>query len=239
VNIQGFIFNWKAHEAEAVELERRLGRLIQVTVINSEEGLSAPRDHWVHLDDSAYFSAQWNKAIGLFEGDLLFHIQADAHCNDFERLLERAASFFGRGDVGVYEPNVDFSPYQYDTSRLRAIGDGGFEVPITDQTCWFVAADVLAELPPVEVSVNRYGWGISAAVAAVCRLQQKLCVRDSRVSIVHPPTRGYSSETAGRERDAYLESLGPTIAGEAARLYEWRSRVSPARRKRGQFARRR
>lgn len=110
-------------------------------------------------------------------------------------------------------------------------------MPITDQTCWLVAADVLAELPAVDLSVNRYGWGISAAIAAICRLQGKLCVRDYGVLVPHPAARGYSSELAGHERDAYLQSLGPRIAGEAARLYEWRSRISPAPRKRRRFGR--
>jgi hypothetical protein len=172
---------------------------------------------------------QWNRALGLFDGDVIFHMQADAQCDDFERLFERATALFRRGDVGVYEPDVDYSPYRYDTSLLQAVADDEYEVPITDQTCWLVAGDVLRELGPVEVSVNRYGWGISAAVAAVCRLQRKLCVRDYGVSVVHPRSRGYPAGIAASERDAYLAGLGPGIANEAARLYEWRSRVSPAR----------
>jgi hypothetical protein len=226
VKIQGFIFNWKAHEARAVALERAIRHCIPVTVINSEEPLSSPRDHWVHLGDSAYFSAQWNKAIELFAGDILFHIQADAHCGDFERLFARASCMFQRGDVGVYEPEVNFSGFRYDTSQLRVIDDHVFEVPLIDQTCWFVAGNVVRELPPVDLSANRYGWGISVAVAAVCQLQQKMCVRDYSLSVTHPRRRGYPAEIAGRERDGYLTSLGTQIASEADRLYAWRSRVS-------------
>jgi hypothetical protein len=225
VRVQGFVFNWKGHEAEAAELERAVGQCIPVTVINSEERLSAPRDHWVHLDDSAYFSEQWNRALELFEGDVLFHVQADAHLGDFERLLDRAITAFRRGDVGVYEPAVDYNSFQYETSRLRALDTKLLEVPLTDQTCWLVARDVLRGLPPVDVSVNRYGWGISPAVAAVCRLQGKLCVRDYGCPVSHPPGQGYSPEIAGRHRDAYLSGLPAEIEREAARLYEWRSRV--------------
>lgn len=231
VKIQGFIFSWKTHEAAAVELEREVGRFVDVTVINSEEQLASPHEHWIHLDDSAYFSAQWNRALSLLEGDVLFHMQADARCDDFERLFGRAAALFGRGDVGVYEPDVDYSAYRYERSRLRAISDDTFAVPIPDQTCWLVIADVLHELGPVDLSVNRYGWGISAAVAAVCSLRRKLCVRDYGVSVVHPPDRGYSSAVAGQERDAYLAGLAPSVAHEAARLYDRRSRVSLGRRR--------
>ncbi len=195
-------------------------------MINSQERLSCPREGWIHLDDSAYFSAQWNRALAAFDGEILFHMQADACCNELERLLKRATRLFARGDIGVYEPHVDFTVYRYDRSRLKAVSEETFEVPITDQTCWLVAAGVLRGLPPVELRLNRYGWGISASVAAVCRLQGKLCVRDYNVSVAHPRARGYPSDVAADERNAYLASLGPAIAGEAARLYEWRSRVS-------------
>lgn len=228
LKLQAFVFNWKGHEANALALERAIGRWTDVTVINSDAGLSGPRADWVHLGESAYFSAQWNKALELFEGDVLFHIQADARFDDFERLFARATSLLGRGDIGIYEPGVDFTAFRYDTSRLRAIETQLFEVPFTDTTCWFVGADLLGELPPVDLSANRYGWGIAPAVAAVCHLKGKLCVRDYRFRVMHPRGRGYPSQIADRERDAYLSSLGPEIAREAARLYEWRARVRPA-----------
>jgi hypothetical protein len=229
LRIQAFIFNWHPHEEQAAELERDIGKLVPVTVINSQERLSRPRDGWVHLDDSAYFSAQWNNALAAFEGDVLFHMQADARCDELERLLERATPLLARGDIGVYEPNVDFTVYRYDRSRLEKLGEQTFVVPITDQTCWLVTAGVLRDLPPVELHLNRYGWGISAAVAAVCRLQGKLCVRDYEIAVAHPKTRGYPSDVAAAQRDAYLASLGPAIAEEAARLYGLRSRVSAQR----------
>jgi hypothetical protein len=128
--------------------------------------------------------------------------------------------------VGVYEPDVNFTEVNYDPSQLRAIGTELFEVPMTDQTCWFVTGDVLGRLPPVEVSVNRYGWGISRAVAAASHLQGKLCVRDYSFSVLHPRRRGYPTEVAVRQRDAYVTSLGPEIEREAARISQWRSRVA-------------
>jgi hypothetical protein len=90
VEIQGFIFNWKGHEASTVALENKLGKLINVTVINSEEHLREKHPGWVHLDDTAYFSAQWNKAVELFEENIFFHIQADAECDQFDAMLARA-----------------------------------------------------------------------------------------------------------------------------------------------------
>ena len=111
--MHAFVFNWKGHEAGAAALEEKIARHTRVTVINSEEGLDEAHPHWDHLDDSAYFSAQWNRAIELFDGDLLFHIQADARFDEFERLLAKIDHVFRTYPVGVYEPNVDFTDVTY------------------------------------------------------------------------------------------------------------------------------
>jgi hypothetical protein len=218
VKIQGFIFNWRGYEANALALEEKSGKFIEVTVINSEEQLSRARPGWVHLDDSAYFSAQWNKAVELFDADIFFHIQADAEFDQFDALFARVKFFFENHRLGVYEPNVDFTAYQYDRSRLRSIESEVFEVPQTDCTCWFVAGEILRKLPTVDLSINRYGWGIDRAIAALCRLNERLCVRDYRFTVGHPRSRGYCSAEAQRQLLAYQQSLSPEIGKEMARL---------------------
>src|SRR5262249_19735157 len=119
--IQGFIFNWKGHEARAKALENKIGKLMKVTVINSQERLSDKYPGWVHLDNTAYFSAQWNKAIELFNADIFFHIQADAGCDQFGALIAKAKLVFEKYRVGVYEPNVDYTDIEYDKSKLQRI----------------------------------------------------------------------------------------------------------------------
>jgi hypothetical protein len=223
MEVQAFIFTWKGHEARAAALEHKLGGLARTTVINSEAASEARHPHWVHLGEEAYFSAQWNRAVELFAGDLLFHIQADADLDDFAPLLRRATTMCDRYRLGVYEPNVDHTAVTYDTRRLRALEPQLVHVPMTDCTCWFVARDVVAKLPPVDVAINQYGWGICAAVAAVARLAGRPCVRDHAFTVRHARGRGYSSERAATQARAYLASLHPTIAAEARRLYRLRT----------------
>jgi hypothetical protein len=220
MRIQAFIFNWPTENSNVFELERRIGEVVDVVVINSDERLRDRYNHWIHLHESAYFSAQWNKAMEIFNGDLLFHIQADANFDDFDGLLRRAADVLKRKEIGVYEPNVDFTLITYNPASLPQIEPGLFEVPLTDCTCWFVAADVLRELPRVDLSVNRYGWGICGGVAAVCRLQEKVCVRDYTMTVRHPRSRGYCSKAALQERGAYLDTLSPAIRMEAVKTYQ-------------------
>jgi tetratricopeptide (TPR) repeat protein len=225
MRIHTFIFNWKGHEARAESLEKRLARLGDVCVINSEEQLSQPHPHWIHLDDTAYFSAQWNKAQELFRGDILFHIQADADCEEFEPLLQRAKTMFEKYNLGIYEPYVDYSDIQYEKAALRALEPDLFEVPFTDCTCWFIQRDVVRSLPPVDLSINKFGWGIPRAIAAQARLDGKRCVRDYQFTIKHPKRRTYPSFEAMRQLKDYLATLEPAVVDEIAQGEQVREKV--------------
>jgi hypothetical protein len=230
VEIRAFIFNWRGHAERAHRLQRQIGAHIPTLVINSEEGLGEGRAGWVDLDDRAYFSAQWNEAVRRFDGDVLFHVQADATLDDFRPLLDRAVAVFARYPLGVYEPNVDYTSIIYDRRRLRAVEPDLLEVPLTDCTCWFVAGELLRRLPPVDLAVNRFGWGIAAAHAAMARRAGRLCLRDYAFTVVHPRARGYPSPVANAQRLAYTRSLGPTLAAEIELVYAaWRSHTRAAR----------
>jgi hypothetical protein len=219
LNIRAFIFSWRGHEARACALEDRIGRLVETRVINSEEGLERRRPHWVHLGEDAYFSAQWNRAVELFDGDLLFHLQADASHDDFAPIIARAAGLFARRRLGIYEPDVDYTDLRYDRAKLTEIEPGLAQVPMTDCTCWFVAGDLLRDLPAVETSRNRYGWGICAAVAALASLRNRPCVRDYSFTVRHPRRRGYPSAPALAQRSAYLRTLPEAVGQRAMHLY--------------------
>jgi hypothetical protein len=207
VNIQAFIFNWRGHAERAAQLETALSPLVDVTVINSEDAAKPDHPRWVHLGETAYFCAQWNAALMRFKSDVLFHIQADASHDDFPGLLGRAHAFLSRPDVGLYEPNVDYTDIRYTRDELRPIATDVLEVPLPDCTCWFIHRAVLETFRPIDLKVNRYGWGVPGVMAAKCRLTQRICVRDYSVTIQHPRRRGYPNDAALQQRNAYFRSF--------------------------------
>ena len=216
MKIQGFIFNWKGHETRARAHEEKIKKCIEVTVINSDEQLSDKYSEWVHLDDTAYFTAQWNKAVELFDADIFFHIQADAEFDQFDLLIAKAKSVYERHKFGVYEPNVDFTELEYDKSKLLYIDSNLVEVPVTDCTCWFINGNIIRMLPHVNASVNYYGWGIPNAIASLCWMYGLPCVRDYDFLIKHPRGRGYASSEALRQMLAYFQCLSPEMRKEIA-----------------------
>jgi hypothetical protein len=78
---------------------------------------------------------------------------------------------------------------------------------------------VLRQLPPVDVTINRFGWGICAAVAGLSDAAGQPCARDYSLTVRHAPGRGYSTVEALAQRVAYARSLGPDLSGRMLRIY--------------------
>ena len=220
MKIQAFIFNWRGHFENACRLEAGIGRFVEVTVINSEERAAPNRPNWHNLGDTAYFAAQWNKALELFDGDLLFHVQADVTIDDPARLIEKAAAAVRHHNLGVYEPLIDYTDIRFDSARLTPIEPNLLLVPFTDCTCWFIHGDVARAFPRVDTFVNKYGWGIELVVAAYCRSMRRRCARDFSIPVAHPRCRGYSTSAAVSQMGAYLKTLDPGVAKIAASLFQ-------------------
>src|SRR4026209_2832619 len=101
MKIHGFLCHWKGHEQNAILLQKKMEPFINLTVISTDRSLESQHPDWIYLDQTAYFSEQWNKAIELFSGDIFFQIQADVSFDDFERLFERVPSQFRSHPIGV------------------------------------------------------------------------------------------------------------------------------------------
>ena len=71
-------------------------------VINSDSTVEGRHPAWRHIGDEAYFTAQWNKALDLFDADVLFHIQADASFTRFAEMFERCRFAMCELGCGIY-----------------------------------------------------------------------------------------------------------------------------------------
>jgi hypothetical protein len=226
--IQAVIFNWRGHEANAVKLQRQIRPLADVTVVNSDEDAAPRHPDWIHLNEEAYFSAQWNEALRRFNGEVLFHVQADAEIDDCALLFKKATACFQKPPIGVYEPYIDFTDITYDESRLPAIGDKLYRVPLTDSTCWFIGRSILNNFQPIDPAANRYGWGVPGVVAALGLLQGKFAVRDYSIKVRHPKRRGYATRDAMLHRKRYFQGLDIELQKRLQHVYRsWEAARPP------------
>lgn len=205
--LQAFICTWRGHEARAVALERKLRPLVPLTVINSDPSVETSHDDWIHLGESAYFAAQWNEIVQRFDADALLHVQADADSHDFPAMMARACDLLHETTVGIYEPDVSYTDLRFDRARLRMVEPDLFEVPLTDCTCWFMHGEVVRRFRPFDLAVNVYGWGVTRVMAALARSCGRICVRDYAFTVQHPQHRGYATQAAVTQMQAYFATL--------------------------------
>lgn len=221
VKIHTFIFNWRGQYDKTVEKIKQLTDLGHTpTVINSDEAHND--EGWVNVGESAYFTDQFIKALELFDGDVLFHIQADASYNDWNNLIKDAEESFDTYKWGIYAPNVDYT--WYDASRTDIAGIALRDktmrvVACPDCTCWFIHKDVLDVFKQLKIDMSPYkmGWGWDIVFPSISFLMKRLVIRDYHHTIAHPPGTNYNKQQAEIE----MHQLFNILPHELKVLFTW------------------
>ncbi len=225
--IDGYLLNWKGHTPNCLRLEDLFTKTgINCSVINCDEAVPEhEKPNWIHLSDAAYFTAQFSTAVDHFSNRILLCCVADAQIreSDVEKIIQRTLFCFSHKCCGVLAPNDAASSWARDPRSLTHLGDGFYEVPITDCTLWAISEDVVAEYKKLPRPKTCYGWGIDAVMSAVGALHGKPSVRDYTITITQPPTRGYNSSEAMAEMAAYAATLPPPVREEMERRLSRRS----------------
>lgn len=157
------------------------------------------------LLDNVYYSGLMNQAYALLKERgyrWLMIVTSDIEIDERNvgRLIERMQRLSSSKNVGLYQPSCALSLrgralYQslcHYTGRLRHVNF---------QEGWFhlVCRELLDEVLPVDLELNRLGWGIDLALCHFARLHRMLVLVDDKVRVVHPRGRGYS-KTEAREQ---------------------------------------
>lgn len=203
MNIQPFIFNWNRQFEKTCAIEDALKPLFEkVTVINSDDNNT--REGWVDIGDESYFSDQFRKALELFDGDVLFHIQGDVSYDNWEQMVKDAREYMEYYDAGIYAPNIDYTWYSAEQSDIEGLESDHPNIKMvacTDETVWFIRKDIIQEMidRKVDFSNNTMGWGWDLVLAAICFVNAKPVIRDYNHTVDHPMGTNYNKEKASQE----------------------------------------
>lgn len=219
MRFEAVIFNWRGHERRAAALERQFSALCPVRVVNSESAAEGRHPQWEHIGEDGYFTAQWQQALRGFDADVLFHVQADASSPHFGPMIERCRDAMQRLGCGIYAPNVDYTPWVYDRSRLQRIEGDFYEVPQTDCTCWAISRAVLEAAPAMDPAANKYGWAIDFLTIGAARSLGLRVLRDYRYKVNHPwKGAGYDTSAADVQARAVLAALPQDVQRRTTEL---------------------
>lgn len=212
MNIQTFIFNWRGQYEKTIEKEKQLKSLGKSPIVINSDDTYNNVEGWYHIGDACYFGEQFAKAVELFDGDILFHVQADASYDNWEQLYSDAEKHFEQTDWGIYAPNVDYT--WYDSSRTDITS---LEFPIpglkivanTDCTCWFIHKDIINLYKERDLKLEQYrmGWSWDIVLPAICYVNQRPVIRDYNHTVQHPQGTNYDTQQAEKEMWDLFQSL--------------------------------
>ena len=202
MNIQPFIFNWKSQYEKTLVKEEALQKIFdKVIVINSDD--THEEERWVNIGNDCYYADQFMKAIDLFDGDILFHIQADASYDKLEELVNDAKKYFEDYEWGIYAPNVDYTWYTSENTDIESIESNHNNIKMvadTDCTCWFIHKDIINEFlnRNIDMRDQKMGWGVDLCLSAISFIMSRPVIRDYNHTIDHPPSKNYNKEQAAK-----------------------------------------
>lgn len=212
MKIQVFIFNYD-HFENATRLFHGFSSLgLDTYWVNCE----SPNDPELPDSDrviklpNVYYSGQWNEALRLATGDVILITNADVGVKSPGRLVSRMRAFYEKyGDrAGLYAPNVNWTPWTYNPALLEDIGDDLKKVVATDSTIWSLRTPIARRVGPLDLSVNKLGWGIEVVAAYYCMTEGRLVVRDYGIRCDHPQSTAYNRGAADLEWRNWVATLG-------------------------------
>ena len=209
--IHPFLFNWKRQFEKACRIEDELTKIFgKVTVINSDDDNT--RDGWINVGDSCYFGEQFRRAVELFDGDILFHVQGDVEYDNWKKLVDDAKFYFRFYEAGIYAPNVDYSfwlPERTDINGRELEHKNLKLVASTDETVWFIRKEVVQGIKErkIDMTLNPLGWGWCCVLSTISYSKGMPVIRDYRHTIKHPYGMGYNVDAATKGMDDMIASL--------------------------------
>jgi hypothetical protein len=211
MNIQPFIFNWNKQFDKTCAIEESLSKIFdKVAVINSDD--TNTRDGWIDLGDSAYFSDQFRKALELFDGDILMHVQGDVAYDNWEKLVYDSRYYLDYYNAGIYAPNIDYTWYSSENTDIDSIESDHSNIKMvscTDETVWFIRKEIIQEMynKNIDFSKNKFGWGWDLVLSGICFSKGIPVIRDYNHTIEHPKGTSYDKDKASDEMRLLWQSL--------------------------------
>lgn len=147
---------------------------------------------------------------------------SDVTYDNYDRMCAVIREVFAAPRLGIYAPCGTHS----DQPQMRNRHSGGLRrVTFVDGFCFAVRSSILQQLCPVDLRLNRRGWGLDVQLGYIARHHGWHVVVDDRVQVNHPRSTGYSRSDAWRERGQWQAALPP-----APRLFHRLARRAFAKR---------
>ncbi len=215
MKIKPYIFNYCRYFESFDLLSSFESKGLEAKVIDCHCGSIAFRRKPKHFDNkrrislpNVGYSGQWNAMLNDLNGEdeVVLLINSDVKILNLDLLLERMERFYSIENSGIYAPNVSWTSWTFLKKSLDKFEDFHI-VPATDSMIWSLRKDIAFKVGEVDLSVNKWGWGIEVVASYLCNVENKLVVRDYEVLCKHPKDTSYSNVESRIQMDNWFNSF--------------------------------
>jgi hypothetical protein len=208
MTIQIVIVNHNVNR-NAIELARGFAPHAPTVAIDSGSRLDpAEVPHFEIRLPNVHYSGLMNEAVlyvaGLNDDDVMYFICSDVSFADHAAATQRLEAVFRDPAVGAYAPSANASSHP----SMLCHGSGGARpVCFVEGFCFASRIGLLRRMCPVDLEVNRIGWGLDVYLGYLALASGRRSVVDDEVCVHHPWPSGYAKDDARRQRDRWFRTL--------------------------------
>lgn len=103
-------------------------------------------------------------------------------------------------EIGVYSPSSRGQSHAHCKKR----GEEMREVVFVEGFMFYAFIDIIKEVYPVDLNINRLGYGLDAHKGLACIVNNKKCVIDDSIEIYHKEGTGYNTQVASNQFISYM-----------------------------------
>lgn len=203
------IFNHDENE-KAIGWSERLSPWFKTLILDS--GSNPPCVHPTAVTlDNIYYSGLVNEAWrrakeGNFPWVVILTSDLEISPENEFPLVRKIERISRSTNVGLYQP----ANARKGTSHIHS----SYKWPPIIRRSWFqegwfhmVRVDLLDKICPIDLNINRLGWGIDVALSYFSIMSRRLILVDSGVTVEHPGGTGYNREEAERQMWQWYKTI--------------------------------
>ncbi|WP_462247683.1 hypothetical protein [Ekhidna sp.] len=157
---------------------------------------------------NVYYSGLINAAFEYFhdrsDDFIIYFIASDVVIDDYLKSIERVKFAFSHSDIAVYAPCANESPHK---QMVSGYGEGLRQVNFVEGFCFAVRLGMLRKMCPIDIKVNKIGWGLDVYLGYLAMKQGLKSVVDYEIEVFHPTSSGYDIAKARNQRDNWFNGL--------------------------------
>jgi hypothetical protein len=202
-NILAAVVNYD-HNPQAVHLKKQLSAAFDTIIIDS--GSPVQLDEFdIKLENVGYsglFNAAAAQTIAQ-DYEWLFLICSDVTIRSEDvRPLRSYMNQLGE-DIGVYSPSASGRCHAHCRNAATV---GLRDVLYVEGYTFLARRSILDKVYPVDLELNRLGWGLDVCKGYACKTAGLRCVVDDRITVHHETGTGYSTKAARSQMLAWMDS---------------------------------